>query len=200
MVSQRGKLGDFVQEFGGVDVDEDTLDGGPIEPCNSPKTYTGLTPGEHTFSVLAGSTAGNYVSDTSTWQIIRPGEDSMITSLDPVRLADTRPGWVAADGLFFGTGPVPAGGIVQVPVAGRGGVPVDAKAVVANVTVVDATAGGFVTVFSCGTVPATSSVNYLGVANEAVANEVIAKLSAAGSICVFALTDVNVIVDLAGHL
>ena len=66
----------------------------------------------------------------------------MIVSLDPVRFADTRPGWVAADGLFYGTGPVPAGGVVQVPIAGRGGVPVDAKAVVANVTVVGAAAPG----------------------------------------------------------
>ena len=79
---------------------------GAIELCKSPKTYTGLEPGEHTFTVIAGSVAGNYVSDTHTWRIIRPGEDTMVTSFTPVRLADTRPGWVAADGLFVGTGAV----------------------------------------------------------------------------------------------
>ena len=124
----------------------------------------------------------------------------MITPLTPVRFADTRPGWVAADGLFFGTGPVAAGGVVQVPVAGRGGVPVGAKAVVANVTLVGAAAPGFATVFPCGTVPGTSSVNYLAAGNEAVANEVIAKLSPAGSICVFTSAAANVLVDVAGYV
>ena len=174
------------------------LDSGTIERCTSPKTYTGLELGTHTFNVIAMGVAGNFVSDTYTWQIIRPGEDSMIVSMDPVRFADTRPGWVAADGLFYGTGPVPAGGTIQVPVAGRGGVPVDAKAVVANVTVVGAASPGFVTVFPCGTRPGTSSVNYL--AGEAVANEVIAKLSPVGSICVYAHSAVNVIVDVAGYV
>ncbi len=175
------------------------LDSGAIERCTSPKAYTGLTPGSHTFNVIAMGVAGNFVSDTYTWLVIPPGEDSMIVSLDPVRFADTRSGWVAADGLFFGLGPVPAGGTVQVPVAGRGGVPVGAKAVVANVTVVGGPAGGgFVTVFPCGTLPGTSSVNYSGA--DAVANEVIVKLSAAGSICVYAHTAVNVIVDVVGYV
>ena len=174
------------------------LDGGPIELCKSPKTYTGLEPGEHTFTVIAGSVAGNFVSDTHTWTVILPGEDTIFTPLTPVRFADTRPGWVAADKLFYGTGPVPAGGVIQVPVAGRGAVPVGAKAVVANVTVVGAVTPGFVTVFPCGTWPGTSSVNYL--AGEAVANEVIAKLSPVGSICVYAHSAVNVIVDVAGYV
>ena len=95
-------------------------------------------------------TGGIFASDTHTWTIIRPGEDTMITPLDPVRFADTRPGWVAADGLFFGTGPVPDGGVVQVSIAGRYGVPADAEAVVANVTLVNAAAAGFATVFRAG--------------------------------------------------
>ncbi|MGE5210853.1 MAG: hypothetical protein ACM3MM_06290, partial [Acidobacteriota bacterium] len=174
------------------------LDNGAFERCLSPKTYTGLESGTHTFTVIAMGVEGNFASDTHTWTIIPPGEDSMIVSLTPTRLADTRPGWVAADGLFYGTGPVPAGGTIQVPIAGRAGVPKDAKAVVANVTVVGAVTPGFVTVFPCGTWPGTSSVNYL--AGEAVANEVIAKLSPTGSICVYAHSAVNVIVDVVGHL
>ena len=176
------------------------LDGGPIELCKSPKTYTGLEPGEHTFTVIAGSVAGNFVSDTHTWTIILPGEDTIITPLTPVRFADTRPGWVAADKLFYGTGPVPAGGVVQVQIAGRGAVPVGAKAVVANVTLVGAAAAGFATVFPCGTVPNASSVNYLALTNEAVANEVIAKLSPTGSICVYTSAQANVLVDVAGYV
>ena len=174
------------------------LDGGAIEDCVSPKTYTGLTPGEHTFTVMAMSVEGKFASDTHTWTILPPGEDTMITPLTPVRFADTRPGFVAADGLFFGTGPVAAGGVVQVPIAGRGAVPVGAKAVVANVTVVGSVAPGFVTVFPCGTLPVTASVNYA--AGEAVGNEVIAKLSPVGSICVYAHSAVNVVVDVAGYV
>ena len=109
-------------------------------------------------------------------------------SLTPVRLADTRPT------------PVAAGKFVEVQIAGRGGVPVGAKAVVANVTLVNAAAPGFATVFPCGTVPDTSSVNYRAVTNEAVANEVIAKLSPTGSICVYTYAAANVLVDVAGYL
>ncbi len=113
---------------------------------------------------------------------------SDFVSLTPVRLADTRPT------------PVAAGQVLQVQIAGRGGVPVGAKAVVANVTLVGAAAPGFATVFPCGTVPDTSSVNYLAVANEAVANEVIVKLSPTGSICVYSYAAANVLVDVAGYL
>ena len=177
------------------------LDSGAIERCLSPKTYTGLEPGTHTFTVIAmGEGAGNFVSDTHTWTVVRPGEDLMITPLTPVRFADTRAGWIAADRLFVGTGPVPAGGVVQVQIAGRGSVPVGAKAVVANVTLVGAAAPGFATVYPCGTVPDTSSVNYLAVTNEAVANEVIAKLSPTGSICVSTSAAANVLVDVAGYV
>ena len=68
------------------------------------------------------------------------------------------------------------------------------------VMLVGAAAPGFATVFPCGTVPNASTANYLAVANEAVANEVIAKLSPTGSICVFTSAATNVIVDVVGHL
>jgi predicted extracellular nuclease len=35
------------------------LDGGPVEPCTSPRTYTGIPPGTHTFRVFAVDAAGN---------------------------------------------------------------------------------------------------------------------------------------------
>ncbi len=107
-------------------------------------------------------------------------------ALTPARLIDTRPT------------PVAAGGFIEIPVVDRVGVPVGAKAVVANVTVVGSVTPGFVTVFPCGTLPVTASVNYA--AGEAVGNEVIAKLSPAGSICVYAHSAVNVVVDVAGYL
>ena len=174
------------------------LDGGALERCLSPKTYAGLEPGSHTFTVIAMGVAGNFVSDSRTWQVIPPGEDSMIASFTPVRLADTRPGWVAADGLFVGTGPVPGGQFVQVSVANRGGVPAGATAAVLNVTVVSPAGDGYATVFPCGTVPSTSSLNYS--AGEDVANEVITKLSPTGTVCVFTYSTANIIVDVAGFV
>jgi hypothetical protein len=73
-----------------------------------------------------------------------------------------------------------------------------AKSVVANVTIADSVAGGYAAVYPCGTLPYTSSFNYS--AGEAVANEVIAKLSPTGTIRVFTYATANVIVDVAGYL
>ena len=146
-----------------------------------------------TICVYTSATA-NVIVDVAGF--VPAGSD--LASLNPARLADTRPGWVAADGLFEGTGPVSGGQFVQVPVAGRGGVPVGAKAVVVNVTLVAPAADGFATVFPCGSVPFTSSLNYS--AGENVANEVFAKLSPTGTICVYTSATANVIVDVAGFV
>ena len=85
-------------------------------------------------------------------------------ALQPARLLETRsgPGLATVDGLQFGEGPRGAGSVTEVQVAGRGGVPGDASAVVLNVTVTQAQGPGFVTVFPCGSpVPNASNVNYV---------------------------------------
>ncbi len=47
------------------------LDAGALERCLSPKAYTGLEPGVHTFTVIAMGVGGsNFVSDTHTWRIV----------------------------------------------------------------------------------------------------------------------------------
>jgi hypothetical protein len=52
-------------------------------------------------------------------------------------------------------------------------------------------------VYPCGDLPNASSLNYgLGTTRP---NEVIAKLSPSGTICVFTLTATDVIVDVVGH-
>ena len=94
------------------------------------------------------------------------GSSAGVVTVDPVRLTDTREA---------GT-PVAAGGVLRVPVAGRGLVPGDASAVVLNVTAVGPAGAGHLTVFACtASVPNASSVNY--VAGQTVANAVVAKLS-----------------------
>ncbi len=81
--------------------------------------------------------------------------------------------------------------------AGRGGVPVGASAVVLNVGVVDARGPLFVTVWACDAEqPEASSVN--AVAGQTVSNAVVAELSADGRVCVFTLADTDLIVDVSG--
>jgi hypothetical protein len=66
--------------FHGTDPDDTTLsftcsvDGGPYEPCVSPRTYTGLAPGSHQFWVGARDPAGNFSNvDGRYWTITNPG-------------------------------------------------------------------------------------------------------------------------------
>ena len=85
----------------------------------------------------------------------------------------------------------------MLPVAGRGGVPVDAAAVVLNVTVTEPEADGFVTVYPCGTDrPNASNVNFT--AGLTIANAVTARLGTDGSVCVFTLATTHLVVDVGG--
>jgi large repetitive protein len=61
------------------------LDGGAASVCTSPKTYTGVGEGQHTFSVTAVDAAGNQSAATSyTWTIdLTPPPQPTITSPAP---------------------------------------------------------------------------------------------------------------------
>ena len=86
---------------------------------------------------------------------------------------------------------------LELPIVGRGGVSGGAVAAVVNVTAVNATTAGFVTVFPCDAPrPLASSLNYTPGAT--TPNEVIAKLSATGTICLFTLQPVDLVVDVTG--
>jgi hypothetical protein len=51
------------------------LDAGPWEPCGSPRTYSGLRRGPHTFEVTATDAVGNTDQTPArhAWQVLRPG-------------------------------------------------------------------------------------------------------------------------------
>jgi hypothetical protein len=127
-----------------------------------------------------------------------PDTTPPFTSLVPGRLLDSRAGQATVDGQFNGIGLRGAGSVTALTVAGRGGVAGDAAAVVLNVTVTDAQAPGFVTVFPCGSdQPNASSVNY--VSGSTVANAVIVKVGASGQVCLFTQSPINLIADVTGY-
>jgi hypothetical protein len=117
----------------------------------------------------------------------------------PARLLDTRPGATTFDGAFSGTGLRPATGTIKLSVTGRAGIPATASAVVLNVTVDQAQAQGFITVYPAGVGrPIASNLNYL--AGQTVPNAVITKLGSGGTLCIYNLAAAHLIVDVAGYL
>ena len=123
---------------------------------------------------------------------------SSVSSVVPARVFESRAS-VTVDGRFANVGRVGAGQFVEVPLLGRGGVPGSGVgAVVANVTAVNPGAAGFATVYPCGSRPEASSLNYA--AGDVVANEVIAKLSASGSVCVYSFAETDLLIDVVGYV
>ena len=110
------------------------------------------------------------------------------TSLTPTRILDSRM-----------SSPLGAGATFNLPVAGQGGVPVGATGVVLNVTAVNPTAAGFLTVFPAGvTMPTASSLNFK--AGQVVANQVTVPLGTGGAISIYnSAGSTDVVVDVAGY-
>ncbi|MCU1395357.1 MAG: hypothetical protein JWM34_3785 [Ilumatobacteraceae bacterium] len=124
--------------------------------------------------------------------------DSPLTAMSlPARFLDTRTGFKTVDGLYAGAlsgGKLSAGETLTLPIAGRGPIPGGTSTVALNVTVTNPTAAGYVTVYPCGDVPGTSSLNVQ--AGQTISNSVITKLSAGGEVCIFTQSPVDVIVDV----
>jgi peptidoglycan hydrolase-like protein with peptidoglycan-binding domain len=117
----------------------------------------------------------------------------------PSRLVDTRNAIGGPTGVITPSTPksVPVRGVTVSVNGTPQQVPVDASAVALNVTMVEARAAGFATVWPCGTpMPDASNVNFGrgGIA----ANGVIAPIGAAGSVCIYTSADAHLIVDIAG--
>ncbi len=118
--------------------------------------------------------------------------------ITPNRVLDTRQDGMtpAGSGQLGAQSIVPAGGSISVKVTG-GDVPDSALAVALNVTAVDATEPGYLTIFpDGGPQPGTSSVNYPPGAPSP--NAVVTKVGAGGRIRIFASASANVIVDVFG--
>jgi hypothetical protein len=116
---------------------------------------------------------------------------SAYTGVTPQRMLDTRAsgtpyyGGPTIDGLYQNSGALNAHQTFVLPVTGRGTIPASGVAAVAvNVTIIGPTAGNFVSVFpGDSSFDGTSSVNF-GV-GQTIANMVITKVSAAGTIAIY---------------
>ena len=144
----------------------------------------------------AGGTLSRLILDVTGYVV--PGSGITIESAQ--RLLDTRQSGQQV------VGPVAPSVVNTVQVTGNAGVPSGATAVVANVTVVGATAEGHLRVWAAGTtVPNTSVVNYAP--GQTKANGQIIALSAGGGLSFESFTGagtstnpVQVIIDVVGYV
>ena len=117
-----------------------------------------------------------------------PVADEFVGLSAPFRALDTR----------SSAGVVPADSVTTVNVV-TAGVPADATAVSLNVTATGTTGTGYVTVYPCDAArPETSNLNF--VSGQNIANAVLAKPSATGTICLFNSIGTELIVDVGGYL
>ncbi|MFK7917957.1 MAG: HYR domain-containing protein [Ilumatobacter sp.] len=125
---------------------------------------------------------------------------SGIVSLKPARLLDTRSNGETTDDGFAALGRVDADRFVELDVGGRGGVPSSGVgSVVLNVTMIRPDGNGFVTVYPCGDRPLASSMNAPS-GGGVVANEVIAKVSTEGTVCLYSSVGTNLAADVTGYV
>lgn len=125
---------------------------------------------------------------------------SGFTAITPERLMDTRPG------SGFATGRVRPESPIQLQVRGANvltiagsptTVPADAVAAAINVTSVNPTGPGYLTVWPCGvTRPVVSTLNFA--AGTIRANGAIAPLGVDGKLCLYSHSPADVVVDIVG--
>ncbi len=119
-------------------------------------------------------------------------------SINPARVLDTRDGYSTIDGVQQGAGALTVGSITTVRITNRASVPLDATAVVLNVTVTEAEGPGFVTAYPCGAaLPTASNINFT--TGSTVANLVISRIGDDGSVCLFTSRGTHLVADVNGY-
>jgi Repeat of unknown function (DUF5650) len=170
--------------------------GGLVGAVSSANSAVGATAQGLSYAAEGVTSAGAVVvSGDSRVVLVTAVRD--VVSLTPGRLVDTRGSGSTVDGQFAGGGKRAAGSVLELPVAGRGGVPANALSVGLNVTAVGPDASGFLTVFPCGVgQPNASNVNFK--AGQDVANAVVTAVGAGGRVCVATSAVTDLIVDVNG--
>ena len=171
----------------------------PAVQYNGQPTGSATQDNARVLSELGPSVASYRAGGVVTPPTCGSAAGTTLVPLSPARLFDSRGPSLTVDGLYSGSGVRPAGSITEVQVTGRGCVPVDATAVVLNVTAVQAREAGYASVFPCGeSVPNASNLNVA--AGQNVPNAVVAKVGAGGRVCVFAEVPFDLLVDVNGYV
>ncbi|WP_208027901.1 hypothetical protein [Rhabdothermincola sediminis] len=155
--------------------------------------------GVYFWRVASIDSGGAVLGMSETWTFVKgppPPPDVWFNAMSPVRILDSRPSGpqVGPYGSPWG-----AGTTRDVTVAGVGGVPPDADAVVLNVTVTSTTQNSFLTIWPKGADrPTASSLNWQ--AGWTVPNAVTVKVGTGGKVSVFNNRgNVDVIFDVVGY-
>jgi len=121
-----------------------------------------------------------------------PSSAGRFSPVAPARLMDTRIALGAPGRLSAGT-------VQALQVTGVADVPAGASLVALNVTSISPSAAGFVTVYPCDTErPTVSSLNPMP--GRVKPNLVISPVAADGTVCLYTLTDVDLVVDITGFV
>ncbi|NOX30352.1 MAG: hypothetical protein GXP35_09945, partial [Actinobacteria bacterium] len=134
-------------------------------------------------------------------QVTQATADPDLVSVVPARVLETRigQGFETVDGQFEGIGVRSAGSTTELVVAGRAGVPGDADAVWINLTAVEPSTAGYVTVYPCGeSRPLASSLNVRP--GKVTPNAVLAKVGEGGRICIYTSAAVDMVADINGYV
>lgn len=117
----------------------------------------------------------------------------------PARLLETRSGHTSVDGRFQATGSLTAGSTLELQVTGRAGIPADAVAVMVNITAVEPSERGYVTLHPCNVKkPTVSHLNYP--AGRVTGNSSLAKLDRQGRVCVYTRSDTELVIDVTSSV
>lgn len=142
---------------------------------------------------LVSLAAARLVVDVSAWMPTGAG----VNAVTPARILDRRVGAKTVDGRYAGQGRTAPAGTINLLVAGRGGVPVTAGAVLLNVTVTGAVAAGHITAWPTGARrPTASNLNYGP--GKTVPNLVLARVGTGGQVSLYVHAPAFVIADVVG--
>jgi hypothetical protein len=139
---------------------------------------------------IASNVSVDIVVDAQGWFETGP----TYQALTPTRITDTRIGLGRPS-----PGRISAGTPLSVNVADLTGIPTDATAAMLNVTVVAPSSDAYVTVWPCDS-PRPNASNLNVAAGSDAANAVLTAMANDGTVCVYANSELDIVIDAAGWL